>query len=347
MLSRAEIDDLIHLRLNESQARALLQRLTVPALLALNEPGAQIQTIHEALLASALPLPALQDPALQEGPLMDCCGTGGSGRAHFNTSTTAAFVLAAGGVPVVKFGNRAVTSVSGSFDLLEALGVKSPPLARLPETLARCGIVFLYAPDCYPALGPFHQLRRALGVPTVFNLLGPLLNPVKPAYRLMGVSDPTALQLLAPLLAEDPALRRAWLVNGFPDISEDPIVANLSASTAPVGVDELVINGLSTVFDITPGAVDVRMINRFHAEQGPPADGYSPQANARLCAAILSGEDTLSDAYHMVCLNAGAGLAVFGAASDLEAGVAMAAGLLASGKAQAVLNRVRQDAARA
>lgn len=112
------------------------------------------------------------------------------------------------------------------------------------------------------------------------------------------------------MLAEDPALRRAWLVNGFPDISEDPIVANLSASTAPVGVDELVINGLSTVFDITPGAVDVRMINRFHAEQGPPADGYSPQANARLCAAILSGEDTLSDAYHMVCLNAGAGLAV-------------------------------------
>lgn len=327
MLSRSEIDDLIHLRLSDAQARAAFSRLTMAALLAQREPGEQLRMIRQALVETALPVPAL------EGPVLDCCGTGGSGRAHYNTSTTAAFVLAAGGVPVVKFGNRAVTSACGSFDLLAQLGVGSLPLACVPQMLATCGVAFLYAPDVYPALAGFHQLRRSLGFPTAFNLLGPLLNPVSPAYRLMGISDPMALQLLAPLLADEPTLRRAWLVNGLPDDS-------LQASGA--GVDELVINGLNTVFDITPGAVDVRMINRFHTEQGPPPDGYGPQANARLFARIVQGEDTASDAYHQVCLNAGAGFVIAGRAADLEAGVAQAAAVLADGAVRSVAERVQR-----
>ncbi len=313
MLTRERIEDLIHLRLPETEARRQLTELTP------DRVDAEIfAAFLEAMRAcgEAVPVP--------ETSVMDCCGTGGSGRPHYNTSTTVAFILAAGGVPVVKFGNRAMSSKSGSFDILEYLGIPAQwDLQRLPEILDACNLVFLYAPQCYPALGRFGQLRREMGIRTIFNFMGPLLNPVYPAYRLLGVSDSKMQRLAADVLAGDGKTRQAWVVYGN-------------------GLDEITTDGKTDVLAVRQGSVAKRRLVQVFP--GPPQTlDHTPAENAAIFEALVSGADVSSGFHRMVCLNAGAGFSIAGKAGTLEEGMTLAADLLAGGAVRETLDKCRKS----
>ncbi|MBX9690829.1 MAG: hypothetical protein K2Z81_00485, partial [Cyanobacteria bacterium] len=162
---------------------------------------------------------------------IDCCGTGGSGINKFNVSTTVAFVLAADGLPVIKFANRSASGKSGSVDFLEALGVAtSVPASTYERILAKTNLLFLNAQDVYPQMRSLAPLRRKIGKPTIFNYIGPLLNPTKPSFRLLGVSNLNMLEVMARYLsAYEPRLKRALLVHSQSGLDElDPFNANAS-----------------------------------------------------------------------------------------------------------------------
>jgi anthranilate phosphoribosyltransferase len=311
------IDDLIHARLPEAEAKRLLLALTPDQITA----GLFAQLVT-SMRQTVVPIPTL------ETPVMDCCGTGGSGLPHYNTSTTVAFVLAAGGVKVVKFGNRAASSKSGSFDFLEALGLPSESvLERLPETLEKTGLAFLYAPQCYPGLAPLAKLRREVQTRTVFNFLGPLLNPVKPAYRLLGVSHPDMQALMAAYLADHHPHQRTWLVYGMED---------------QAGLDEITPRGETRLLEVSEGTVERKTLSyRFNGEVDLNC-AHTPEDNLAIFRALTDGQDTHSLYYRMVCLNAGAGFVVAGKTACLETGIEMAEELLAYGKVKETLSRCRK-----
>src|SRR5215210_2660598 len=179
------------------------------------------------------------DAAALPGPMLDICGTGGDRMDLFNVSTTSMFVLAAGGAIVVKHGNRAITSKCGGADVLEHLGVR---IDLPPESLRRCvvsiGLGFIFAPAYHPAfkaISPVRKLLAAQGIPTVFNLLGPLLNPARPPCQLVGIFARTLLPKYAEVLR---ALgrQRAWAVHGD-------------------GMDELATTGPSEVYDVSSSGI--------------------------------------------------------------------------------------------
>ncbi|OYT73419.1 MAG: anthranilate phosphoribosyltransferase [Chloracidobacterium sp. CP2_5A] len=269
----------------------------------------QFAALVAAVAATARPLPEVA------GDVFDCCGTGGSGRPHFNVSTTVAFVLAAGGVRVVKFGNRAATSASGSFDLLERLGVPVEcPLERLPGLLEATSLAFLYAPQCYPALKSVAAARRRFGRPTLFNYIGPLLHPLRPARRLVGVSHPRMQAFIAQWLAADSRLQRAIVVRGD-DHS-----------------DELAPRGASVIYDVTPRRVSKYPWVSAEVAAAAGAPDYAPETNVELFWRIVTSADAASLAYHGVRLNAGLGFVAAGRAATVAEGAALAAELLASGR---------------
>lgn len=207
------------------------------ALLAQRVPEAhELAAFAAALSEVAEPFPAVPSDAL------DTCGTGGDGSSTANLSTLAALLLAHLGVPIVKHGNRAATSVCGSADLLEALGCD---LGRSPEALAEDlktrGFAFLFAPAYHPLLGRLREIRRRLGIPTIFNLLGPLLNPAKPPLQLLGVAREELLLPMAGALARRPTLRRAFLIHG--------------KDAEGRGLDEASIEGPTTVLVVQAGRV--------------------------------------------------------------------------------------------
>ena len=155
------------------------------------------------------------------GPLVDTCGTGGDGSHSINISTAASLVVAACGVAVVKHGNRSVSSKSGSADVLEALGISLPPTPDAAAAyLSATGWTFLFAPAFHPAMKAVVPVRRALGVRTVFNMLGPLTNPARPPYQLIGAFSEKAAELMAYSLAGVPAVARASVVHGYPGWDE-------------------------------------------------------------------------------------------------------------------------------
>lgn len=189
-----------------------------------------------ALSEVAVPFPEVPDSAL------DTCGTGGDGSSTANLSTLAALLLAHLGVPVVKHGNRAATSVCGSADLLEALGYDlARASADLAADLARRNFAFLFAPAYHPLLGRLREIRRRLGIPTIFNLLGPLLNPARPPLQLLGVAREDLLASMAGALARRPSLRRAFVVHG--------------KDAEGRGLDEASVEGPTTVLVVAEGRV--------------------------------------------------------------------------------------------
>lgn len=212
------------------------------ALLAQRVPEAhELSAFGEALAEVAVPFPA------GSGAALDTCGTGGDGASTANLSTLAALLLAHLGVPVVKHGNRAATSACGSADLLEALGYD---LARsstdLAADLAERRFAFLFAPAYHPLLGRLREIRRRLGIPTVFNLLGPLLNPARPAFQVLGVAREDLLVPMAGALARRSSLRRAFVLHG--------------RDAEGQGVDEASIEGPTTVLTVAGGGVESRRV---------------------------------------------------------------------------------------
>jgi anthranilate phosphoribosyltransferase len=290
-------------------------------LLGLRQKGETVEELVGAarvLRAHAVTLPGVAPGA------MDTCGTGGDGAGTFNVSTATALVLAADGVPVAKHGNRAVSGSVGSADVLEELGVV---IDLPPDTLSAClretGFAFLFAPAFHPALHRVAAVRRELGVRTLFNLLGPLLNPALVRRQVIGVGDPALLEPLAGVLA---ALGSecAWVVHGAG------------------GLDELALAGPSEVVAVEHG---VRRRLRVHPEDAGIAAGShdalrvtSRAESAARIRAVLGGEP--GAARDVVLLNAAAALVVAGAASDLRAGADRARAAVDSGRAMQVLERL-------
>lgn len=313
--SAQEIDDFLSLRLPEEETRRRLALLTPE-----NIDSELFKAFLNAMRARALPVPSVTLP------IMDCCGTGGSGIPRFNASTTSAFILAAGGVHTIKLGSRGVSSRSGSFDLLECLNIPEKwTLTALPDILNDCGLVFLYAPQVYPDLVGFSRLRQAIGKRTIFNYMGPLLNPVQPTYRLLGVSDSRMQRIIAEILRDEPRTSRAWVVR------------------AENGLDEISPDGSTEVFDIHSHTM-TRWAYRpeFQALPFDKELQHTPVENHRILLEIISGEDGQS-AYHRIsCLNAGAGFYLAGKAASLEEGTLIAEDLLLSRKVAELLDKVRR-----
>lgn len=314
-LSAQEAEDLIHLRMPEAEVITLLKQLTPDHI--------TVDVLHQ--LIQAIQKTAIALPEVAQD-IMDCCGTGGSGQSIFNTSTASAFVLAAGGVPMVKFGNRALSSTSGSFDFLEHLGIGSKiEPERLPDMLSDCGLVFLYAPQCYPALAPFNQLRKKVGIRTVFNFIGPLLHPLNPAYRLLGVSNTTMQHLMADYLKEHQTQsKRAFLVH-------HPISDSL-------GLDEISPHGTTHVLDLHSTRLKKTHF-QFPEQSTPLPNALSPQESVQVFQSLIAGELRNSIYYHLVSVNSGAGFVISGKAGSLEGGIQQAQDLLKNGK---VLETVQQ-----
>jgi anthranilate phosphoribosyltransferase len=257
--------------------------------------------------------------------VLDTCGTGGDGRGTFNVSTAAAFVAAAGGAVVAKHGNRAISSRSGSADVLAALGVA---IEVEPEVSARqlesLGLAFLFAPLHHPAMRAVAPVRRALGVRTVFNLLGPLSNPAGARRQLLGVYGADRVEPVARVLAELGS-EHALVVHGRDGLDE-------ITTTAPTLVAEVRADGIRS-YEIAPADLGLPVARLDQLAGG------TPEENARRLEQVLEGgHGALGD---LVAANAGAALYVAGLAPTLRAGVDGARAILASGAARDRLEQLR------
>ncbi len=276
---------------------------------------------------------AMRERVLQvEAPdgTIDTCGTGGDRSGTFNISTTAALVVAACGVPVAKHGNRAVTSASGSADVLEALRIRTNhDAASAAAALREVGFAFLFAPGFHPAMKHAGPTRGEIGVRTAFNLLGPITNPAGARRQLVGVGDPAAAPRLAAVLHELGA-ERAFVVHG-------------------TGVDELPLDGSGVLYDVSPDGVRRSEIDAaaFGLARASTAElaGGTPAENAVLVEAVLDGEP--GPRRDVVLLNAAAALLVAGRVDDLWAGIERAAAAIDDGAARALLGRLREERAAA
>jgi anthranilate phosphoribosyltransferase len=252
---------------------------------------------------------------------IDTCGTGGDGKGTFNISTCAAFVVAGAGVPVAKHGNRAISSRSGSADVLKELGVNiEASTETISRCIAECGLGFMFAPAHHAAMRHVAQVRSELGTRTIFNLLGPLANPAGAKYQVVGVFGKEWVEPIAQVLALLGTIR-AWVVHGSD------------------GLDELTTTGISDVAVVDAGQVSTFRISPRNAglPDARPEDltGGNAVENAAHIRAVLGGlKGPLRD---IVLLNAAAALLVAGKANTLREGVALASESIDSGKALAVL----------
>jgi anthranilate phosphoribosyltransferase len=273
------------------------------------------------------------DPKKLAGPMIDVCGTGGDGLDLFNVSTTIMFVLAAGGAVVVKHGNRSVTSRCGSADVLEALGVPFDlPPAHLRECVERLGLCFIFARHYHPAYRVIAEVRKRLArenIPTVFSLLGPLLNPTRPARQLIGVYSPRLTSVFADVLRRL-GRERAWVVHG---LTEGDGMDDISTSGATILAELLqgkVISGVidSRWLNIPPGALD-------------DLRGGDAAENAAYLEGILSG-DVKGAKRDLTLVNAAGGFVVAGLARDMSDGIGMAREQIDSGRALEKLRGFQQ-----
>ncbi len=290
------------------------------ALRAKGEGPAEVAAAARVLRRFAVPVVTRRDP------VVDTCGTGGDGSHTINISTAAALVVAAAGVAVAKHGNRSVSSKCGSADVLEALGL---PLDLEAEDLGTLideeGFAFLFAPRLHPAMRAVMPVRRALGIRTVFNLLGPLANPAGVRRQVVGVYSAAVVPLVAGALAALGA-ERAWVLHSEDGLDELSVAA-------PSRVTEVVDGELAGEFVVRPDALGLAPARREELAGGDAA------ASAARLRRILAGEDR-GAAADAVALNAAAALVVAGAAEDLAGGLEAARSCLAEGRAAARLDAV-------
>ncbi len=257
---------------------------------------------------------------------IDVVGTGGDGSGTFNISTTAALIVAASGVPVAKHGNRAITSRSGSADVLDALGIRiDHDAASAGRAIRDLGFAFLFAPAFHPAMRHAGPTRREIGVRTAFNLLGPLTNPAHARRGLIGVGDEVAAPKLAEvirLLGTD----RTLLVHG-------------------TGVDELPLDGSGVVYDITPDGIEIRRVDPealgLRRAKTAALGGAEPSANAALVEGVLRGEPGARR--DVVLLNAGAAMVAAGSVETIGEGIDRAALTVDAGLAAELLVALRRE----
>jgi len=292
------------------------------ALAAKGVAPAEVAAMVDAMLDAAEPLD-LPDPSAT----VDIVGTGGSPLRQdraFNISTTACFVVAGGGVPVCKHGNRKASSSSGSTDVLEALGINveldGPSTARC---VADAGLGFAFARSFHPAMRHVGPVRAQLGVPTVFNILGPMSHPGRVTRQVIGVADAALAPVVAQVLAGRGAVR-AMVVHGSD------------------GLDELTLSGPSTIHDVIDSTVSVREVHPedlgLEITSVNDLGVGAPDANADVIREILRGGG--GRRRDLVRLNAAAGFVVAGRCDDLSTGLDLAAASIDSGAAMDCLERV-------
>ena len=279
------------------------------------------ETIEE-ITASAAGMRAHCVRLLHDLDVLEIVGTGGDGSNSFNISTTSSLVIAAGGVPVAKHGNRAASSKSGAADVLEALGVNinltPKQSARL---LKKINICFLFAQNYHIAMKYVAPVRKELGIRTVFNILGPLSNPAGANMELMGVFDRTLVEPLAQVMMKL-GVTRGMVVYGQDSLDE-------ISMSAPTSVCEI-RNGWFQSYELTPEQFGYTRCAREELQGG------TPEENARITRSILNGSERGAKR-QAVCLNAGASLYITGKTGTIEEGVAMAEQLIDSGATAAKL----------
>lgn len=283
----------------------------------------EITACASAMRAHALPLNHNMD-------LLEIVGTGGDGSMSFNISTTAAIVIASGGVKIAKHGNRAASSKSGAADCLEALGVKIDlEPEKCVEMLEKSGICFLFAQKYHTSMKYVGPVRKELGIRTVFNLLGPLTNPAAANMQVMGVYEEGLVEPMARVLS-GLGVKKGMVVYGQDKLDE----ISMSASTTVCEFHE----GSYRTYEIRPEDFG------FTTCKKEELVGGSPQENAEITKAILSGEPGAKR--EAVLLNAGAGLYIGGKAESLQEGVKMAAELIDTGKAKKKLEEFIEESNR-
>lgn len=272
------------------------------------------ETIDE-ITASASGMRAHCIKLLHDMDVLEIVGTGGDGSNSFNISTTSSLVIASGGVPVAKHGNRAASSKCGAADVLEALGVKiTLPPEQSASLLRDSNICFLFAQNYHIAMKYVAPIRKELGIRTVFNILGPLSNPAGANMELMGVYEEALVEPLAQVMAKL-GVRRGMVVFGQDKLDE-------ISMSAPTSVCEI-RDGWFQSYEITPEQFGYRRCSREELAGG------TPQENARITRSILDG--TLKGPKRCaVCLNAGAALYITGKAASIEEGVRLAEHLIDS-----------------
>ncbi|MGC1387987.1 MAG: anthranilate phosphoribosyltransferase [Steroidobacteraceae bacterium] len=323
-LTEAEAASLLEILATGELAPALAGAL-LAALIAKGVTAGELRGFAGAMRARA------RRPSLPPIPdAIDIVGTGGDSSGSFNLSTGAALLAAACGLPVVKHGNRSITSRSGSADLIEKLGFILP----LDEELAgRCfaatGFTFLFAPYFHPAMKALAPIRAALKVRTVFNLLGPLTNPAAPRFRLIGAYDESTAELMAHTLVGE-QIERAWVVHGA------------------AGWDEATPIGPFVAFDVCRGAVNRQELDPrdFGLPRCTAADlkGGDAKANLDALNAVFDGCDR---GPHRAALVLQCGLALFiaGRAASIASGIAIAGAAIDGGQARQWLQRLQRFAA--
>lgn len=264
----------------------------------------------------------------QVGNYVDLVGTGGDCTYTFNISTTSAFAVAAAGLPVAKHGNRSISSKSGAGDVLEELGVN---IMAEPATVERCvneaGIGFMFAQLFNKSMKYVGQARKEMGVRTVFNILGPLANPSRAKNMVVGVYSPMLTEVVAKAMARL-GVERAFVVSGADNMDEITLTGTTTISE--------IQDGEVKTFQLTPEEVGLKTCSLEELRGG---DG---KENAKITKAILSGEEK-GPKRDIVLLNAGATLYVGGIAKDMKEGIELAAEVIDSGKAKAVLDKLVEE----
>lgn len=295
--------------------------LLASALTALKIKGETAEEIAGAAIAVRA---CATDFPKQTNEVADCVGTGGDGANTINISTTAAILAAACGLKMAKHGNRSVSSMSGSADLLEALGVNlSMSPATASECLAQANICFLYAPAYHPGFKYAGPVRKAMGIRTLFNILGPLVNPAFPSTMLLGVYTPSLIPVIAQSLLLT-GVKRAWVVHGS-------------------GLDEIALHGETQLIEIANGTMQEKTISpedfglsRYTLED---IKGGTPEENALYIKDILKGNG-LPAHNAAVIINCAALLYLHDKADNLKDAAIMAQNVLASGKAFDTLSKL-------
>ncbi|MBD2560441.1 MULTISPECIES: anthranilate phosphoribosyltransferase [Nostoc] len=330
-LSRTQAAELMQGWLSE----AVPPELSGAILTALNFKGVsadELTGMAEVLQSQCSPLSTdnsalAQRLATANSTVIDTCGTGGDGSSTFNISTAVAFVAAAYGVPVAKHGNRSASSLTGSADVLEALGVNlSASSEKVQAALQEVGITFLFAPGWHPALKAVAQLRRTLRVRTVFNLLGPLVNPLRPTGQVVGLFTPKLLATVAQAL-QNLGKEKAIVLHGREKL------------------DEAGLGDLTDLAVLSDGGVQLTTINPLDLDLTPAPIGMlrggDVQENAQILKAVLQGKGNQAQ-QDAVALNASLALQVAGKIAFLDhaQGIKIAKDILQSGAAWTKLEQL-------
>lgn len=317
-LSQEQAATLMHGWLTDAIPPALSGALLI-ALQAKSVSAAELAGMARVLQQQASP------SAISATPLIDTCGTGGDGASTFNISTAVAFVAAAAGVRVAKHGNRSASSRVGSADVLEALGINlGAPAEKIRSAVEAVGITFLFAPGWHPALKAVAPTRQLLKVRTVFNLLGPLVNPLRPNGQVIGVFDSSLLEPIAQAL-NALGTKRAIVLHGRERLDE-------------AGLGDLTDLAILSDQQVQLATIDPQALGLTPAPISALRGG-NVQTNAEILQAVLQGKGTQAQ-QDVVALNAALALQVGEVTSDYSTGIAIAKEVLISGAAWETLERL-------